>query len=233
MFSVSAFDPDRNSLTVNFDTVPDQCPICHRNVHVQRPVDHGFVSQRQAHGGVLQILYRCPSTPCGLSFIATYRSVLQGGTRDTYYFFLERLDPRTAREPAISEPVRKVSPAFVTIYGQALQAEKSGLDQIAGCGFRRAVEFLIKDYLIHKNPADADRIRQMFLGNCISTYISDENIKACAARATWLGNDQTHYERRYELHDINHLKGLIDLTQYWISSELLTQKYKEDIPDKA
>lgn len=233
MFVVSALDPDSDSFKVDFEAVPDHCPICHQGVHVEQPFEHGLVSQRRAKGGVLQVLFRCPRTACGVSFLATYKSVLQGGTRDTYYFFLERLDPRAAQQPVISNSVKEISPSFATIYSQALQAEKSALDQIAGCGYRRALEFLIKDYLIHKNSTDADQIKKMFLGSCISTYISDENIKVCAARATWLGNDQTHYERRYELHDINHLKELIDLTQYWMSSELLTQKYKAEIPEKA
>ena len=36
---------------------------------------------------------------------------------------------------------------FLTIYNQSLSAEDNNLDQIAGIGYRKALEFLIKDYL--------------------------------------------------------------------------------------
>jgi len=46
--------------------------------------------------------------------------------------------------------------------------------------------------------------------------------------------DQTHYERRYEKHDIQHLKELIRLTMFWMNSELLTAKYEAELkkPEK-
>jgi len=37
---------------------------------------------------------------------------------------------------------------------------------------------------------------------------TDTNVKAVANRATWLGNDETHYEKKYEQLDIKHLKEL-------------------------
>ena len=62
---------------------------------------------------------------------------------------------------------------------------------------------------------------------CINDYVTDTNIKECARRATWLGNDETHYERRWNEHDIEDLKVLIDLTKNWIDNELLTEHYIE------
>ena len=64
-------------------------------------------------------------------------------------------------------------------------------------------------------------------------YISDSNIKDCAAGATWLGNDETHYTRVWTENDINDLKILIQLTQNWISNELLTEKYRSAMPAPA
>jgi hypothetical protein len=36
----------------------------------------------------------------------------------------------------------------------------------------------------------------MFLGNVIKEYIHIPKLKELSERAAWLGNDETHYERR-------------------------------------
>ena len=40
----------------------------------------------------------------------------------------------------------------------------------------------------------------------ISRYIDDSNIKNVAKRAVWLGNDETHYIRKWEDKDLSFLK---------------------------
>ena len=108
---------------------------------------------------------------------------------------------------------------------QSEAAEAYQLGQIAGAGYRKALEFLIKDYAIKKNPEKEDEIKKSFLGNCINNFVPDENVKECARRAVWLGNDETHYIRKWEEKDINDLKILIRLTQAWILNSLLTEGY--------
>jgi hypothetical protein len=51
-----------------------------------------------------------------------------------------------------------------------------------------------------------------------------------AQRAVWLGNDETHYERRWEDKDIDDLKRLITLTVNWIHNDLLTEAVIADMP---
>ena len=46
--------------------------------------------------------------------------------------------------------------------------------------------------------------------------IDNLQLKIVASRATWLGNDQTHYEQKYTDNDINDLKRLIKLSVNWI-----------------
>lgn len=50
-----------------------------------------------------------------------------------------------------------------------------------------------------------------------------------AERATWLGNDETHYVRKWENKDLKDLKNLIDLTVYFISMSLKALKYQEEM----
>ena len=100
------------------------------------------------------------------------------------------------------------------------------MSQIAGVGYRKALEFLVKDYCSSKSPEDAEAIKKTMLGPCIDRFVSDENIKDCAKLATWLGNDETHYIRRWEDKDINDLKALIELTASWIQTSIKTDSYR-------
>ena len=68
-------------------------------------------------------------------------------------------------------------------------------------------------------------VRKEFLGACISNRVEDINVKECAKRAAWLGNDETHYVRKWEDKDIRDLKTLIELTMSWIRSSVLTKQY--------
>ncbi|MEI7478389.1 MAG: hypothetical protein WCJ81_08155 [bacterium] len=92
------------------------------------------------------------------------------------------------------------------------------------------MEFLIKDYVISGNPDKSEQIGEMNLQSCINTYISDEDIKQISTRAYWLGNDQTHYYKRWEAHDIDSLKELIELTIHFLEKKIRAQKIIADMP---
>jgi len=49
-------------------------------------------------------------------------------------------------------------------------------------------------------------------------------------RAVWLGNDETHYLRKWEQKDLTDLKNLIGLTVHWIEMEELTETVMKDMP---
>jgi len=93
------------------------------------------------------------------------------------------------------------------------------------------LEFAVKDYCAHRNPQAADLIRRTQLGSCIDKYVSDKNVRNCAKRAAWIGNDEAHYDRRWPDKDITDLKRLIDLTLAWITNELLTEQYEDGMSE--
>ena len=146
-------------------------------------------------------------------------------------FRLLRSKPVAAAKRKFNKQVAKISPAFCEIYNEAYAAEQLGLGQICGVGYRKALEFLIKDYLSHLDASKTESIRKTFLGVCIEKHIKNDNIKAVAKRATWLGNDETHYVRKWEDKDLSDLKKLIDLTLYWIEQEELTKEVLLDMPE--
>ena len=130
-----------------------------------------------------------------------------------------------------SENVSSISQDFIKIFNQSEIAEQQRLMEICGTGFRRSLEFLIKDYAIKITSGKEDEIKKMLLGNCIETFIDDKKIKAIAKRAAWIGNDETHYERRWLDKNLADLKRLIELTVHYIEMEQLYEKIIETMPD--
>lgn len=124
-----------------------------------------------------------------------------------------------------SDEIKAISPTFLKVYKQAAEAELSGFDELCGMGYRKALEFLIKDYIISLEPSKRNEIIKSFLDKCITDHVTSPHIKACAKRTAWLGNDETHYIRKWISHDLNDLKSLLNMTVYWIETELLTKKY--------
>ena len=99
-------------------------------------------------------------------------------------------------------------------------AENMGLSEICGLGYRKALEFLIKDYGILFHPDDEEKIKNMALSPCINTYIDNPRIKTLATASAWIGNDETHYVRKHEDYNLEHLKIFISATVSFINSEL-------------
>jgi hypothetical protein len=138
--------------------------------------------------------------------------------------------PKIPKEVAFNDIIINVSEKFVEIYNQANKAEVYNLKEISGIGYRKALEFLIKDYLKGKLSSErSQEIEDKLLGKCISELIENENIKKVAKGATWIGNDETHYTRKWEDKDITDLKNLINLTVQWIILEKMTEAYQDDM----
>jgi hypothetical protein len=117
---------------------------------------------------------------------------------------------------------------FIKTYLQSLEAEANGLDEIAGMGYRKAIEYLVKDWAIHLNQNDKDKILGQWLSAVIKDYFFGD-LKEILERATWLGNDQAHYNKLFEEYNINHLKELIDLIMVELDREFKKRQYIENI----
>ncbi|MCZ1785586.1 DUF4145 domain-containing protein, partial [Enterococcus faecium] len=128
----------------------------------------------------------------------------------------------------LPENIEKVSPTFVDIYTQATQAKSEQLEQIAGVGYRKALEFLIKDYAISKNSEDEDKIKKMLLGKTIENYLNDfPKLQRLAKAATWIGNDETHYVRRHTNKDVHDMDAFIKSAAQFIAAD-----YDADLADQ-
>lgn len=218
-----------NNKRYEYDMDPDHCPLCHHGIMPSR-IAASNILREVINGDVLQIVFLCPRKECQRLFIGMYfqnygyhRHFVEGP------HLLTNTAPYRARIPDVPDEIKRLSPNYVELLSQSEAAEAYQLDQIAGAGFRKALEFIIKDFAIRKNPDKEDEIKKAFLANCINNFLDDANVKECAKRATWLGNDETHYIRKWEEKDINDLKILIRLTQAWILNSLLTERYLADM----
>ena len=138
----------------------------------------------------------------------------------------------TVRPKAFSTVIRSISPSFETIYNEALIAQKQGLLNICGGGYRKALEFLILDYVIYKNPTEAETIRKMGeFGNVVKNYIDNKALMAHLTAASWLGNDQLHFEKKHIGLEIKDLVSFIDDVVSEIELSERIEEKKRLLPD--
>jgi hypothetical protein len=52
-------------------------------------------------------------------------------------------------------------------------------------------------------------------------------------RAAWLGNDETHYKRRWTGKDLDDLKKLISAVEHFIAMEVLVRELPTEMPDPS
>lgn len=122
-------------------------------------------------------------------------------------------------EYEFSKVIEEMSPRFKQIYLQAQYAESRNLHEIDQIGYRKALEFLVKDYLkAYKNETD-ESIGSLELAKCIRKLGSDE-LQDVAMVAAWIGNDGTHYLPRNPDLTIDNLKEYLDSVVAFITYKI-------------
>lgn len=217
-------DFNRTDHQYQIDRRPDVCPLCHHAIEI---TEH-YYAYYNKESGLAQLVHRCPKVSCQGVFLANYRR--QSNSTNQLSFL--NATPCNHVPRSFGAIITNTSREFCEIYNQALASESQGQLKICGVGYRKALEFLVKDYLIGLHPDKTEEIKTKFLGKCIEEYISNTNIKTVAKRAAWLGNDETHYVRIWEGKDLQDLKKLVDLTVHWIEMEQLTSEAMEEMPEK-
>lgn len=225
LLDIRADDSVGKECEVSYDKPPRFCPHCHNYTHLQILSSHlngiGVGDSR-----ILQIVCKCPVNGCGMVSIANYYK----NSRGIYMF--GNVVPLIPSDPDIALHVKNLSPNFYKIYAQAHHAELLNLNEICGIGYRKALEFLVKDYATKNVDEDEKtRIIKSSLSTCINNYIDDNRIKEVTKRAVWIGNDEAHYYKKWDDKDLNDLKILLQLTINFMSSQLEYERYIQDMPN--
>ena len=191
-------------------TVTDICPNCGRGIE---PILKDSSFYKDEHNYILFLTLFCNS--CKYAWVDSYNYLSDYGSvypRDLHYY--KELPSEFPKE------ISKLSPQGVKTYTQSLQAEVDGYDTLVGIGLRKSLEFIIKDFLIHKFPEKADEIKKKLLGSVIRDYIDDQILLKLAQATSWIGNDETHYVRKHTDKDLQDLKKFLNATIRFIEYQL-------------
>jgi hypothetical protein len=176
--------------------VPRKCPHCSNAISV-------LIVDRQTFKYstdyvVNMLLQQCPD--CSKNFITTHLR----RTKDNVTEFISSYPAFTKHQHP--ETISKFSPRFVDVYNQAYIAEQMNHFTLAGTGYRIALEILIKDFAIHDNPDEEDKIKELSLNNCIQNYYKDLESTVSAHVVRKLGNDYAHYVQQFDSVEFTEVK---------------------------
>jgi len=213
---------------------PNICPHCHIT-NTPHEVWQSFSTDTD-NTPVYISAWTCANKSCQKIFISQYK---KNGPEFIFTRFLNGLP----KGPAWPKPIADLKSGnpknndsvgttrFIKTYLQSLLAENNGLDELAGMGYRKAIEYLVKDWAIQNNPEDREKIESLWLGQVITKYYQGD-LKEILERATWLGNDQAHYNKIFEEYDISVLKELIDLIMVELDRQFKKKHYIETIQSR-
>ncbi|MUK89160.1 DUF4145 domain-containing protein [Ornithinibacillus sp. L9] len=208
------------------DEFPHYCGLCQKNIE---PIFISlvYVNRKMGFDNEMEAVFQCTNLKCNSLMICYYHR-----TEGTEPFELKRTTPHRHVEKEFNEDIKKVSSNFAEIYNQSYEAEQDDLNHISGLGYRKALEFLIKDYLVFlhsdKGKESKERYFRMPLSQCID-QLENERIKQMSKRAAWLGNDEAHYLRKWEDKDVNDLKILIEVVVHYISMDIAAKRYLDEM----
>lgn len=206
--------------------IPEKCPCC-GTAYALRP-EAAIYYESDEGTTKAYCTFFCPA--CEEGFFVSY-DVIDYDGYDVIGIQYETF-PFQQANTVFSKEITSLSPNFVKIYQQAEQAENQNLHDICGLGYRKALEFLIKDFAIHEHPDEEEPIKAKPLAQCIKSYITDERITTLAERSSWIGNDEAHYIRKQEDRDVSDMKSFIKAIVYFIGMILVTEDAASMLPKK-
>lgn len=209
----TSFEDTRVNIHLN---IPTECPLCGQKMIPElvfgSPHGIGYLKSSASKPRVV-VNYRCTNDVCKKYFTIEY-STEKFGPSEYNIDYLQCNEIKYSYLKPITVPIdnkiTKISPNFLNIYKQATRAESLNLTEISGIGYRKSLEFLVKDYLCHTQPENSDGIQKAALGTVINNYLNDESdLQNLAQASTWIGNGETHYINEYNDDDVQDMKSYI------------------------
>lgn len=202
--------------------IPNECPHCHNNIMPEIiHLEHGRDNSQKPI-----LLVRC--TVCNKYYALEFDVKFEAGQRIAYvqpYWYEPRVNVQLPNQ------IDEIIPEFRDIYEQAEIANEIGLDWIAGMGYRRALEFLVKKYLVYKYPDSNKDFLALTLNQAIKE-IDDEKLQKTAKFSSYLGNDESHILVKFEDKDIDDLKLLINKLTNDIASDIIEMQMEQKLDEK-
>lgn len=210
---IQALRLDNNTFGAENVDLASCCPICGVTLTPYVISAATIVDEEDEENSKAFVLNYC--SKCDECFISRHTYDVDC---DIYQF--DSSAPMNYFKQTFSPDIEKLSPDFVSIYNDSLHAETLGMTSICGMGYRKSLEFLVKDFAISNNPNSEKEIIELALGKCIEQYIDNPKLKSLAKASAWLGNDETHYVRKHPKYGISELKAFINAFVTFIDAEL-------------
>lgn len=182
---------------------PATCPYCGYGT------DAPVLSRNTFHmgGNIFMLAGTCKCTHCNKTFFfACYRNLAETPDAPCSFCF-----PENSFIPYRNDVLSNISERFIQMYNQALNAEFNGSLDLAAIGYRSSLEILVKDYAISELGVSEDEAAKKSLCDSIGTYLKQEELVKTADVVRILGNDYTHFKRKYPEFDFTLLKYYMDI----------------------
>lgn len=205
--------------------VNTQCPICHHD-NQPKPIDFQPFDQNKANQSCDMVgILLC--THCHHTYSVLYKEKSNLRTNYVDYVLKQELPvvdscytPYQPPLPEIPEIFDKTNFAkFQEAYKDVGLAESFGIIGLVGMAYRRAVEFLIKDFAALRGITLKENDKERWLKNIIED-LPDKRIMAFAASTNILANDYTHYAVHQTNRDIEDIKKFFNMLLLELQKEL-------------
>ena len=208
---------------------PKICPCCNYGIQPQNLFISDVEYIKNTYSFI--VVHQCPN--CSKYFITEYiqHSNFIYGV-DLPEFGARPYTPPFKISISNESSLTDISKRFLDVYKQSLMAEHYGLHHLVGMGLRKALEYLLQDYLSVINPNDIEKIKNSTLSQNIK-LIPNENLRSLATASNWLGNDHVHTFIKWPDKDISDLKTFIEALTHLLLMELSILSAKEMISRKS
>lgn len=214
-----SLDDSKNDITVSY-TTDNTCVRC--GIGVERLEVQSFYTYNRSSYYIYFVEY-CPvCNKVALREIQTDSEKFYGNSIGIRQLWGYRY-PNNSENHIFTHNICELSPRFVDIYHQSEDAENAGLTEVCGMGYRKSLEFLIKDFLIHQEHEQKEQVPTITLSAAIN-LLENKSLKTLALRCAWLGNDESHYVRKHENYSVSDLKTFILAAVAYVDSELCLEK---------
>ena len=198
--------------------IPQSCPLCGIG---NNPTTNEVGRLEIQEGYVFTLHHRCPACK---KYHMTNQEYLNQDDKTTMILVYPNkvvID--------IDDLFIEHAPRFVEFYSEAIEAEKMGLENIAGTGYRSAIECLIKDYALAFELDTKEYLSdpKLTFNNAIDRYVKDDELlKGALHFIRIVGNGYTHWNKSTSI-SLPELKNYVDIIIQIFKSKFM-MKYLPD-----
>lgn len=197
------------------------CPHCNTGI---KPIE--VIPNKIQEGIFIASIFQCPL--CKRFIFTEFKTLfIKNYELDNNYYMKyigkSIYPPNKFPDKNIPIEIKNIYPSFYEIYHQSFIAENENLTKIAGMGYRKALEYLVEDYLKDTFPDKKEDISKNKLSKNIEMIPYSRAISLARA-ACYIGNDETHTTKKNPEYNIQDMKKFI----IYLCHLILAEKFADN-----